>query len=112
MNKRIFSIFLFCITIVASNAHADEDPYAAAIQGYHSDRLKKADAQTINVYDAWADNMAHLIESGSRPGKVIDSNDASGTGNLTIGRGAKINGPIIFKPTNKNTTTIVKTMKR
>ena len=56
--------------------------------------------------------MAHLIESGNRPGKVIDPNDPSGTGNLVIEKGAKINGPVIYKPTIKDTITIVKPMKR
>ena len=80
---------------MVSVSYADEDPYTSALQGYQSDRLTKADAHAINIYDSWSDNMAHLIESGNRPGKVIDPNDPSGTGNLVIEKGAKMNGPVI-----------------
>ena len=110
--KGLVFIPLFWMLTVASVSYADEDPYTSALQGYQSDRLTKADAHAINIYDSWSDNMAHLIVSGNRPGKVIDPNDPSGTGNLVIEKGAKINGPVIYKPTIKDTITIVKPMKR
>jgi len=112
LKNMLFYIVIACLLLINSPSYADEDLYSTTISGYNSERQGKADAQAINVYDSWSDNMAHLIESKRRPGKVIDPNSTTGTGNLTIERGTKINGPIIYNPTIENTITIVKPMNR
>ncbi len=110
--KAIFALLSLCVmALQPAIAAADDDPYAAMMQNYTKERTGKADAHALGVYDAWADDMTHQIESGKRKGLVVDSVDPSGIGNVTIEKGAKITGPIIVKPEIDNSTVIFKSDK-
>lgn len=97
--------------ISVNPAMADEDifsDYNAAIQ-------KPAEANAVNVYNAYSDNLANMIEHGFRDGVVIDGAGsyaggkvhADGVGNVQVDRGANV-GPIINQTQMKNSTVIIK----
>lgn len=110
--KAIFLLISLCFLVFQpAIVAADDDPYAAVMQGYTKDRTSKADAHALQVYDAWADDMTRQIESGKRKGRIVDSIDPSGIGNVTIEKGAKITGPIIVKPEIDNSTVILRSDK-
>lgn len=109
-------IFIFTVIALASffscaMAHADENIFG----DYNKDIQKPAEANATNVYNAWGDNMANLIESGYRDGVVIDGEGeyaggkvrADGVGNVVVDKNANI-GPIINKTEIKDSTVIIK----
>jgi len=106
MKNIIFLTAALCFIFQAPPSYADEDPYAAAMGSYNGTRVKKADAHATKVYGAWAEDMANQIKSGRKQGRVYDGEDASGIGNITIERGARVNGPVIVKPEIKDSTVI------
>ena len=106
--KTIFLLFSLCVmALQPAIATADDDPYAAIMGGYTKERTSKADAHALQVYDAWADDMANQIKRGKRKGLIIDSIDPEGIGNVTIEKGARVTGPVIVKPEIKDSTVIL-----
>lgn len=114
--KIFFSLLFFFFIILFSNSNtsfADDDK--DIFSDYHTDIQKPADAKATNVYNAWGDNMAKLIESGYRDGVVIDGPGeyaggkvyADGAGNVIVRKDAHV-GPIINKPKFENTNIIIK----
>jgi hypothetical protein len=72
----------------------------------------KANANPTNVYGTWGSNMAKQIERGGR-GVLVKNGESSaegvvgdGAGNVTIEKGAKIDGPIIIQNDFKNANII------
>lgn len=106
MKNIILLAVVLCIFIQVVPSYADEDPYAAAMGNYSGTRTQKSDAHATKVYGAWAEDMANQIKSGKKQGRVYEGEDATGIGNITIERGAKVNGPVIVKPEVKNSTVI------
>lgn len=94
---------------------ADEDLFG----DYRKDLAKDAEAKSVNVYNAWGDNMANLIESGAREGVVIDGSGSyaggkiksDSVGNVQIDRYANV-GPVINKTTLNNTLLIMQNKPR
>jgi hypothetical protein len=91
-------------------AFAAEDLFAD-----HKKAMKdEADAHAVTVYDAWGDNMARRIERGSR-GVLVKNGESSadgvtgdGAGNVTIKKGAKVDGPLIIKNDYRGATIIAR----
>lgn len=102
---------IFCLLPAVPAQAADDDlfkDYNAAIQ-------KPAEANATNVYNAYADNLANMIESGYRDGVVIKGEGsyaggkvhADGVGNIMVGRGANV-GPIVNQTKLQNSTVVIK----
>lgn len=109
-------LFLILTMLVGSSAMAmDEDPMAE----YTRDINKPADANTNNVYNAWADNMAHRIKNGYADGVVIDGEGdyadgkihADGLGNVYVDKNANV-GPIINQTEIDNSNIIIQNRRR
>lgn len=105
-------VLMYCSAVSAS---AEEDPLA----DYQHEINKPADANTINIYDAWGNNMAHRIKHGYAEGVVVDGEGeyaggkvkVDGLGNVTVDRGANV-GPIINQTDINNSNIIIQNNKR
>lgn len=116
MNKYVVctAVLFSLLSPVASPAN-DEDPFG----DYLHDINKPAEANAINVYQAWGNNMAHRIKNGYSDGIVIDgpgeyANGAikvDGLGNVVVDEDAIV-GPIINNTELRNTTVITNPNKR
>lgn len=103
----LFSLFNTSTTL----ADDEKDIFA----DYNTDMRKHADAKAENVYNAWGDNMANLIQSGYRDGVVIEGEGsykdgkirADGAGNVVVDKFTNV-GSIVNKPKFQNTTVIFK----
>ena len=115
MKKYFFiqAAVLFCVLCpFLSTAIAEEDLFGE----YRADMRKDADAKDTNVYKAYGENMANLIESGRKEGIVITGEGewadgkvhADGAGNVVVDKDANVKGPIINKTKIENTTVIIK----
>ena len=80
-------------------------------------KKQDADAQPGMIYQAWGNNMAKRIMNGQAQGVVVDANGVvhaspgntgavNGAGNLVIGQGARVTGPVINQSTMNNTNVI------
>ena len=82
-------------------------------------KKQDADAQPRMIYQAWGNNMAKRIENGQAPGVVVDANgvahaspsntgaiNVNGAGNVVIGQGGRVTGPVINMSTTKDTNII------
>lgn len=109
----IMTFVLMCC--YAGSASAEEDPLAE----YQQEINKPADANTINIYDAWGNNMAHRIKNGYAEGVVVDGEGeyaggkvrVDGLGNVTVDKGANV-GPIINQTDINNSNIIIQNNKR
>lgn len=112
MKYYLLPIYFACILTVGSFSSvlaADENIFG----DYAKDLNKEAEAKSTNVYNAWGDNMANMIEKGARDGVVINGSGSyaggkiksDGLGNIAIERGANV-GPVINKTTIKDSTVI------
>lgn len=107
----MFTMVLSC-AVSLSSIHADEDIF----KDYNTSINKPAEANSTNVYSAWAENMANLIGHGRKKGIVINGEGdyaggkvhADGVGNVVVNRGARITGPIINKTEIKNSAVVIK----
>ena len=105
----LFSSLLFSCSI--SLAEDEKDIFA----DYNADLRKTADAKVNNVYNAWGDNMAKLIESGYRDGIVVEGPGTygnghvhvDGAGNVVVDKHANV-GTIVNKSKFQNTNVIIK----
>ena len=105
------AVAVFAVAVSAAHASADEDIFA----DYNAAMQKPAEANATNVYNAWGDNMANMIESGYRDGVVIRGEGeyaggkvhADGVGNVVVDRHANV-GPIVNKPKIENSTVVIK----
>ena len=106
-----FSITLLGMFFYAVTAVAAEDIFS----DYYRDTRKPAEANATNVYNAWGENMANLIESGARDGVVVDGAGdyaggkikVDGVGNIIVEKNANV-GPVINKTKIKDSTIIIK----
>ncbi|MBQ7607345.1 MAG: hypothetical protein IJU76_05185 [Desulfovibrionaceae bacterium] len=114
MCKRILPLILsaFFLSLSAGLVYAEDEKDLFA--DYYADIRKSADAKTANVYNAWGENMSHLIESGLRSGTVVTGEGnyaggkvrADGVGNINVDKYANV-GPIINKTKVENSSVIV-----
>lgn len=89
---------------------AEEDIFA----DYNKSVQKPADAKANNVYQAWGENMANMINSGYRDGVVVDGEGsyaggkvrADGVGNVVVDKNANV-GPVINRTDVNNSTIII-----
>lgn len=94
---------------------AEEDIFA----DYNKSVQKPADAKVTNVYEAWGENMANMINSGYRDGVVVDGPGeygngkirADGVGNVLIDKNANV-GPVINQTDVKNSTIVIQQNKK
>ena len=113
MFLRFACFSLAFLSLFSSFSFADENKNIFA--DYTSDIRKPADAKANNVYNAWGDNMANLIESGYRDGVVVTGEGdyakgkvrADGAGNIVVDKYANV-GPIINKPNFSNTNIVIR----
>lgn len=116
MNPRPICVPVFFLLLCgAMPVFAEEDPLAS----YQEDINKAADADTVTVYDAWGNNMAHRIKRGYADGVVVDGSGeyangkvhVDGLGNVTVEKGANV-GPIINQTDIANSNVIIQNSKR
>ena len=113
MKKITFVLTIFLVIFLAENFSYAEN--IDMFGDYYKSIRGKADAKVVNVYSVWGDNMANLIERGSRDGIVIKGEGdyaggkihSDGLGNVTIDKHANV-GPVINKPKIKDSTVIIK----
>lgn len=114
--KRYLCIMIFVLlSSTAVSVSAEEDPLAE----YQQEINKPADADVINVYDAWGNNMVHRIKRGYADGVVVDGAGeyadgkvkVDGLGNVAIDKGANV-GPVINQTEINNSNVIIQNNKR
>ena len=109
MKKHIFLFVLFLFFGVNFAYASDELGFNA----YLRDLNTPADANAVNIYDAWAENTAYRIEQEMTDGIVIDGKNetdeyvSDGVGNVIIKSRLNL-GPIINKTDFSSTTIIIK----
>lgn len=113
MKKATISFIIICSGLFFSSPvyAEDEDIFA----DYTKDMRKNAKSNATNVYNAYGDNMANMIESGYRDGVVVKGEGsyaggkvkADGVGNVFVDKHANV-GPVINKSKIQNSTVIFK----
>ena len=106
-----FTIVCFFVVLCPLANAEDEDIFA----DYNKAMRKTAESNTTNVYNAYGDNMANMIESGYRDGIVVKGSGsfaggkvkADGLGNVFVDKHANV-GPVINKSKIQNSTVILK----
>lgn len=118
MNKsKVFCFLVICMGLISfpPPLMAEEDIFA----DYNKSIQKPADAKTTNVYEAWGENIANMINSGYRDGVVVDGPGdygngkirADGVGNVLIDKNANV-GPVINQTDVKNSTIVIQQNKK
>jgi len=80
-------------------------------------KKQDADAQPRMIYQAWGNNMGKRIMNGQAQGVVVDANGVAhasagntgvvnGAGNVVVGQGARVSGPIINMSKTQDTNVI------
>ena len=106
----ILLIFICSIFMVTNSYAAPQAP--DLFSEYNKQINSEADAKSIEIYNAWADNMENLIEHKKRKGIVVhgkeetDKYSSDGLGNIIIKEGANI-GTIINKTDIEDSTVIL-----
>ena len=99
----IVIIYFLLLLLAANTVYAEPDLFGE----YNAAIRKKADAKTVNVYNAWGNNMANMIEEGIKDGIVIDGTSNKGLGNVYINKNANV-GTVINNTNIQGTTVINK----
>lgn len=102
---------LLVLVIFAETCYA-LPPNQDLFSDYNKQINSEADAKSINVYDAWANNIENLIRTKHKKGIIVeeaietDQYISDGLGNITIKEGADV-GTVINKTNTENSTIVI-----